>query len=469
MALLPTRMNVVAIGQSNTRVNLASYTDEAIGFCRARGCEPPHLGTSKREDTVGEVKKQLALVYAGYFFRYVYLLVLIPYYARVLGAEAYGAVVASMTVYTLVWTVQNWGFSGAGSRNIATSSGSIERQEQEVARHLTARLILLPAALLVGALTIYNAPLLRDHMASSLAAMVCGVIAGFNVGWFFQGRMNFNTPIVIEIFGFASMLAMVFLFVRAPGDNELVMPLLLISTLASTAVAYFILRRVVRVRLSDFASGWALIKESFPLFISAGTWALMLNIGTYSLAMWSTPDQVAYFGTAEKVVSTGLALLGPAGQFFVTWFSKMVHEAESQDSVFRRQMQASKWVIAGGALATVSSLTFVPPILDFALGSKFLGASDILRLLSPLFLLAAFNHAVAVYLLLPRRLDRVVSMGAAASTVVGVALTVWGASTHGGVGAALGRIAGELIYTAILVAYCYRNRSALFPAASAKA
>ncbi|OGA85357.1 MAG: hypothetical protein A2711_10005 [Burkholderiales bacterium RIFCSPHIGHO2_01_FULL_63_240] len=411
---------------------------------------------------MGEVKKQLALVYAGYFFRYLYLLVLIPYYARVLGAEAYGVVLASMTVYTMVWTVQNWGFSGAGSRNIATSSGSLEVQQRELARHMMARLILLPVALLVGALTIYSAPLLRDHMVSSLAAVVCGVLAGFNVGWFFQGRMNFNTPIVIEILGFISMLAMVLMLVRTPEDNELVMPLLLISTLASTALAYAMVRRIVRIGLADFAAGWALIKESFPLFISAGTWALMLNIGTYALAMRSTPDQVAYFGTAEKVVSTGLALLGPAGQFFVTWFSKMVHESESRDSVLSRQLQASRWVIAGGAVGTVSCLTFVPPVLDFALGNKFVGASDILRLLSPLFLLAAFNHAVAVYLLLPRRLDRVVSMAAAASTVIGVALTVWGASVNGGAGAALGRIAGEVAYSVILVAYCYRNRRMLF-------
>lgn len=418
---------------------------------------------------MGEVKKQLALVYAGYFFRYVYLLVLIPYYARVLGAEAYGVVVASMTVYTMVWTVQNWGFSGAGSRNIATSSGSLERQQHELARHMTARLILLPAALLVGALTIYTAPLLRDHMASSIAAMVCGVLAGFNVGWFFQGRMNFNTPIVIEILGFISMLTMVLIFVREPADNELVMPLLLTSTLASTALAYALVRKIVRIGLADFAAGWALIKESFPLFISAGTWALMLNIGTYSLAMLSTPEQVAYFGTAEKVVSTGLALLGPAGQFFVTWFSKMVHESASQGDVLSRQMQASRWVTAGGAIATVSCLTFVPPVLDFALGSKFVGASEILRLLSPLFLLAAFNHAVAVYLLLPRRLDRIVSMAAAASAVAGVALTVWGASVHGGAGAAVGRIAGEVVYTVILVAYCYQNRGTLFAARADRA
>jgi O-antigen/teichoic acid export membrane protein len=411
---------------------------------------------------VGAVKKQLALVYAGYLFRYAYLIVLIPFYARVLGAEAYGVVLGAMTVYSMVWTVQNWGFSGAGSRNIATSSGVIELQQHEMARHITARLILLPVALVVGAITVIQAPLLREHMVSSLAAMACGVLAGFNVGWFFQGRMNFNTPIAIEVLGFASMLLLVLSFVKGPADNELVMLLLLASTLTSTVLAYLLVRRVIPLKLANLADGWALIKESFPLFVSAGTWALMLNIGTYSLAMMSTADQVAYFGTAEKIAATGLGLLGPAGQFFVTLFSKMVHESASKQSVLEKQLQASRWVILGGAMGTIACLTFVPPVLDFALGDKFLGASDILRVLSPLFVLAAFNHAVAVYLLLPRRLDGFVSKAAAGAALIGVGLTFWGASVAGGVGAALGRVAGEAVYTAFLVAYCSKNRKDLF-------
>lgn len=411
---------------------------------------------------MGAVKKQLALAYAGYLFRYAYLLVLIPFYARVLGAEAYGVVLASMTVYAMVWTVTNWGFSGAGSRNIATSSGSLEKQQHEMARHLTARLLLLPLALVVGAVTVFQAPLLREHWVSSLAAVACGVLAGFNAGWFFQGRMNFNTAVAIEIFGFALMLAMALTLVRGPQDNEQVMVLLLISTLASTALAYALVRRVIPLGLASVKDGWALIKESFPLFVSAGTWALMLNIGTYSLAMLSTPDQVAYFGTAEKIAATGLGLLGPAGQFFVTLFSKMVHEAESDRSVLAKQLQASKWVTLGGVAFSLSCLTIAPPVLDFALGDKFTGASDILRALSPVFVLAAFNHAVAVYLLLPRRLDAFVSKAAAGSALVGVALTFWGAAAGGAMGAAIGRVAGEGVYTLVLAAYCYKHRRALF-------
>jgi O-antigen/teichoic acid export membrane protein len=181
---------------------------------------------------VSGIKKQLALVYAGYFFRYVYLLILIPYYARTLGAQAYGVVVACMSVYTVVWAIQNWGFSYVGSRNIATVANSDQGQASELARHLTARLILTPVSVLFGVIAIMKAPMLRDHPVASFSALLCGVLAGFNVGWFFQGRMNFNTPVVIEIVGFVSMLAMVLLLVR----------------------------KLVPIRLSRISEGWGLIK-----------------------------------------------------------------------------------------------------------------------------------------------------------------------------------------------------------------
>jgi O-antigen/teichoic acid export membrane protein len=411
---------------------------------------------------VNGIKKQLALVYAGYFFRYVYLLILIPYYARTLGAQAYGVVVACMSVYAVVWTIQNWGFSFVGSRNIATVASSDQGQTSELARHLTARLILTPVSVLFGIIAISQAPLLREHPIASFSALFCGVLAGFNVGWFFQGRMNFNTPVLIEIVGFASMLAMVLLLVHQPADNILIMPLLTLSTLLALGLAYYQVSKLTPIRLASLSQGWGLIKESTPLFITGATGTLMINAGTYALAMLATSDQVAYFGTAEKVITTGLALLAPAGQVFMTWFSKMKHESQGARGILGQQLKAIKWVVMAGGGATIACLTFVPIVLDLALGEKFVGASSVLKVLSPIFLLAAFNQAVSVYLLIPQRLDRAVSLICVLAALIGVVLTVAGAMTAGAMGAAVGRVIGEAVNSLLLMGYCYSKRKMLF-------
>ncbi len=408
------------------------------------------------------LKKQLLLVYAGYFFRYVYLLVLIPYYGRVLGPEAYGLVLAAMSVYMVVWTVQNWGFSYVGSRNIATTAASPEGQQHEVARHLTARLLLTPISLTVGLVAIWNAPLLRDNLMVSGVALLCGLLSGFNLGWFFQGRMSFNTPVSIEIVGFASMLALVLTFVHAPPDNVLVMPFLLFSTVLTTSIAYRLASRLVKLSFASQQDGWALIRESAPLFISGGAGVLMTNVGTYSLATMSTADQVAYYGTAEKVITTGLALLAPAGQVLLTWFSKMVHESAVQTAVLKQQMRALRVVVLAGAFASLACFTFVPYALEMVMGARFAGASAILRMLAPVFVVAAFNQSVCSYFLVPRRLDRVVSLISVATAIMGSCMTAGGAWWGGAHGAAVGRVCAELTFSTLLIGYCWRQRKALF-------
>ncbi|RZL03506.1 MAG: hypothetical protein EOP36_04660 [Rubrivivax sp.] len=409
---------------------------------------------------MASLNKHLVSAYAGYFFRYVYLIVLIPFYARVLGPSAYGLVIAAMSVQNIVWTVQNWGFSFTGARNIASLKTEPERH-QEFSRHLSARFLLMPLAISIGVFIVIGSPLLRTAPAMASLAIFCGVIAGFNLGWYFQGRLNFTTPVLIEILGFCITLPMVLWFVRGSTDTIYVMGSLATSAVVTTSVAYYIASRSEILKPSSAANGARLIKESAPLFITSGTYALMTNVGTYSLAAFSSPEQVAYFGTAEKFITTGLSLLAPAGQVLLSWFSKLMHETADSREVLRQQKRAVKWVCLAGAFATLAALTVVPPLLNLVLGKSFEQASVILMVMSPIFLLAAFNNSISVYIFFPRRLDKEVSAINIATTTLGIGLTAGGAWLDGAVGAAMARVVAELIASLALIAF-FRYKREVF-------
>jgi O-antigen/teichoic acid export membrane protein len=409
---------------------------------------------------MASLNKHLISAYAGYFFRYVYLIVLIPFYARVLGPDAYGLVLAAMSVQNIVWTIQNWGFAYTGARNIACLKTDDERHH-EFSRHLTARIILIPVAIGIGVASIVWSPLLSSHCAIAGLAVLCGVIAGFNLGWYFQGRLNFTTPVLIEIVGFVITLSAVLLLVRGSGDAVYVMASLTASSIISSFIAYAIVAKSENFKLASVSKGFGLIRESTPLFINGGTYSLMTNVGTYSLALFSSSDQVAYFGTAEKVITTGLSLLGPAGQVLLSWFSKLLNETSDSQEVLRQQRRAVVWVCIAGGMATLAALTVVPPLLNLVLGEKFRHASTILMLMSPIFLLAAFNNAISVYIFFPRRLEREVSAISIATTILGVGMTAIGAWHKGAMGAATARVFAELIASLALIAY-YRYKRATF-------
>ena len=56
------------------------------------------------------IQYALAFVYGGYFFRYLYSLILIPFFGRVLGPAEYGKVLAAMSLFNVVWLVVEYGF-----------------------------------------------------------------------------------------------------------------------------------------------------------------------------------------------------------------------------------------------------------------------------------------------------------------------------------------------------------------------
>ncbi|MGN6651100.1 MAG: lipopolysaccharide biosynthesis protein, partial [Trinickia sp.] len=51
----------------------------------------------KKENT-----RVLVFVYVGYIMRYLYLLVVIPFYGRVLGVTEYGRVLAAMSLMNVI-------------------------------------------------------------------------------------------------------------------------------------------------------------------------------------------------------------------------------------------------------------------------------------------------------------------------------------------------------------------------------
>jgi PST family polysaccharide transporter len=399
---------------------------------------------------MASLNKHLITAFAGYFFRYAYLIVLIPFYARVLGPEAYGVVLAAMSMQNIVWTLQNWGFAFAGSRNIAAASGP-EARNHEYARHLSARMLLMPLAIAAGLVAIFSSALLRQHLFASFLALLCGVVAGFNLGWYFQGRMQFKAPVMLEIFGFCITLPLVLLTVKGPADVNMVFVALTASCVLSSLAAYVLAAQDEKQRLAPWADGRTLIKEATPLFLTSAAFMLLTNVGTYSLALFSTAEQVGYFGTAEKFITAGLGLLGPAGQVMLSWFSKMMHENKDAQDVFNQQVRAVKRVAIVGAVAMIGAMTVAPPVLTLILGQKFAHASSLLMIMSPVFFMAALGNAISVYVLLPRRMDATVSRISIMSTLIGTALIATGAYVDDARGAAAARVLSEAIGTALLL------------------
>jgi len=90
----------------------------------------------KKENT-----RVLVFVYGGYIMRYLYLLVVIPFYGRVLGVTEYGRVLAAMSLMNVIWMLVSYGFTFVGMRDVSRAH---EKHEYNgiFSLHLSARILL---------------------------------------------------------------------------------------------------------------------------------------------------------------------------------------------------------------------------------------------------------------------------------------------------------------------------------------
>lgn len=390
------------------------------------------------------VKKALATAYAGHLFRYGCILILIPFYARMLGPDEYGKVLVATALGSAVWILQNWGFSVLGARNIATSTTQQERQD-EVSRQMTARLIILPAGLLLGLGGTYLSPVLREAPLYGLLGTAWGVLSGFNLGWYFQGLHQFKNAVKAEVVGLALTLVLALSLVTAFRQGDMALWALVVATTASNAYAYRMGSASASFRPAAFADGLRLFKESVPFFLNTAAGNMLATGGGYILGLYAAPAQVAVYGIAERIVTTVLGLLGPAGQVMLPWLAKLKTVQGTDAHYQKSQRLASMWVVSAGVTTAVGAFVLGPYVLPLVFGADYAQSAEVLRFFAPLFLLYAYNHSLIIYRLLPAKRERHVGGIMIACAVACVVTMVLAAPVHGGAGVAAARVAAELL------------------------
>lgn len=397
-------------------------------------------------------RADFAFVYAAYALRYLYLLLLIPFYGRVLGVEGYGVVLAAMSLMAIAWRIVEWGFATVGMRSIATASSS--QYPQLFADHLSARLLLSGLVLLGGGLAVWLSPVLAAHPVAGMAAVLLGIVSAFNLGWYFTGSGRPRIAVKLEVLGFAISLLLVLSLVRSAEDVDWALLSLLASGVLALATAHIWARREIAGARLAWRNGVALIGSSSAAFLYTGSSALLVSASTYLLSLLASNEEVGAFGAAERLVAVGLSVMAPAGQIFVPRITSLFTSApEAAHALIRKALLL---LLGIGVLGLLCSLLLGGWVVPLIFGAGFDKSIAILQCLSLLFPLSAVTLVLGSYVLIPlhqeRLLARVVLLGATLSLLCAVPLSL----AHGGMGMAIARVGGELFVFIGLLGICWK-------------
>lgn len=391
-------------------------------------------------------------VYIAYTLRYLYLLLLIPFYGRVLGVEGYGVVLAAMSLMTIVWRFVEWGFSTFGMRSIATAS--TDQYAGLFSQHVSARLLLSVLAMIGTGVAIKMSPVLSTHPGAGFAAAALGIVSAFNLGWYYTGSGRPRDAVKLEVLGFALSLALILSLVRGPEDVNLVLLSLLCSGSLVLATAHWWIRREISHARFDVANGAALVRSASTVFLYSGSSALLVSSSTYLLSIISTPAEVGAFGAAERLVAVGLSVMGPAGQIFVPRITALfVHDRDGAHALIRKALLL---LVGIGLCGLLCSLLLGHWIVPLIFGPGFDETVHILQCLSVLFPISAATLILSSYVLIPLHkealLAKIVLFGAALSIACAIPLGI----TYGGMGMAYARLFGESIVCIGLTFFCWK-------------
>ena len=436
----------------NTPVTISA--DPLRSPLAAATSEPP---APPPADAPISTRRALAFVYAGYAFRYAYLLVLIPFYGRVLGAEEYGRLLAAMSLYQVVWMLGEYGFPIVGARDAAAC-----RAPAQIAalfgRHLAGRLWMALPGLAIGIGGTLLSPLLFENPLLGLLATANGLLAAFNLGWFFQGTLRFRTSVMLEVAGFAINLPLIMMLVRGPGDSAIVMAILFTSNLLCTIAAYAIALHRMDRRAIRWRGGLTLVREATALFAHRGFTMMMAGSSTYLLSLFSSAAQVGWYGAAERLATVGLSLMQPANHVLIGTVARQVSAKESEPDAVRLMRGAMIVMTGFGLVLLTGAFLLAGWAVPKVLGPGFGPTVTMLHVLALIFPFAALSQVMTGYVLIPLRHDGLVSMISVVFAVLTVATIVVLGHLHDGIGVAWARVIGQVALAITLIVVLQRKQ-----------
>lgn len=386
--------------------------------------------------------RSLAYVYVGYGFRYLYLLVLIPFYGRILGTEAYGQLTAAMSLFLVVWLTVEWGFPLAGTRDIAQAR-TPQACAQVYGQQLSGRLCLCLPAIALGLCAAWFSPVLRAAPGMAALAIVNGLVAAFNMGWFFVGTLRFRSSVWLEVLGFALNLGLITTLVHGPADAPLVMAILAGSSVVCTVIAHTIASSMFRGAVVRLHGGLALLRACFSLFVHRGLSMAMLGSTALVMSLFSSPLQVGLYGAADRLAGAALSLLQPANQVLVGLVTHRLGEPAHTASGYRLIRLGLLLITGVGVLMMLGTLAIAPLLVPLVFGPGFDASISMLQALSILFPMAALVQVITGQVLIPHRLDLASSWVSLFGALATVALIFALGQAHGGTGVSWARVAGH--------------------------
>lgn len=406
----------------------------------------------------GHTAQNLLALYGVQFANYLLPLLTLPYLARVLGPEGFGALAVVQSFAQYLSLLIEYGFNLSATRTVARHRADKGRLSEILAGVMGAKLLL---ALVASGLA-FLLSLWVDNLRHDLRLLWCGVFWavawGFSPMWFFQGMERLRLVTGFEVVVKLAVLVFIFIFVHAPTDAWKVLFLQGSASMLASGLGLWLAWREVGLcwpKLSEVAEA---LRLGWSMFFFRSAVSLYTVGNVFILGLFLSPQQVAVYAGAERLTKAVLGMLEPLNRLFFPRLSHLVvHFPREAAQLARRLILLMGFVGFGGALLVV---VLAPLIVQLLLGSGYGGAVPIMRVLAFLLPVVALSNALGIQWMLALGLDRAFNSIILLAGLLNLLLALLLVPSMGPIGMAYAVVVVEMFVTGAIGLYLWHHGKA---------
>ena len=400
----------------------------------------------------GKALRNPALYVMHHGARYLFPLVLTPYLARQFGPSYF----ADFVIWnSCVWTASL--FMEYGFFLYAVNQTALARDPDQMGRTLStivsAKLSLLPLALVVYALLVGSLGIASRQPAATAVGVIAVVSYGASFAWYFQGNERAATAVSVEAFPQVIQFMLVFLLVR--GEKEVWVAALL-QTLAGAATVTIAMMLIVRDRLRlslSLKSALNAIKSATPFFIERFCLTIYQTATPLFIGIFSFREQAAFYNVGDKFLQFLGGLSIPLSYAFLPIISKKLDRNASD---WNYSITLVVFATATTAILAISSALCARFVITLLFKKDYVAAVPIAQCLCVAACFVSYNTSIANFVLIPGKRAKFLIMTSLTALTLSLSSQVLLLPTLGAVGSAVSRTVAELGVAIILtfVAFC---------------
>lgn len=381
--------------------------------------------------------------------------------ARALGPAAYGDlefVVAVMVFFTLP---VDFGLGAYGAREIASGRGAASVLLGEITR---LRLALAACSFLV--LSLFALTLSKSAEVKLLLLLYGTSLFGapLLLQWIFQAYERMDWVSVVSMVRQGVFAASVLILFAQPRRILMAGVAEAASVAVAAGVCVWLARTRMRLPLGSGAAGWSRFRQHFregmPIGLTELAWAFSWYSVTVLLGFLASNGEVGWFGASHRLLMSLHTFVWLYFFNLLPVISRSASGRESLDGIMNGSVPFTAWASTLAALAVTA---FARPLVAAIYGARFEPAAVSLAALAwvlPLAMLSGhYRYTLIAY---GRQALLFYCMAASAAAAVAVSLVL--IPMYGGLGGAVGLLAGNAV-TLVLCRLAVRRYVSGFPMA----